>query len=127
MDKLLRLVDQVHVLTSLAGFEALLRGTPVVVWGCPFYAGWGLTDDRQPLMRPRRPLDLDSLTAATLVLYPSYVSRHSGHFCTPERAVDELQHWRDTEGPTSTTLPRQAWRMALRWGKRLRDSANPSN
>ncbi|TDM05698.1 MAG: beta-3-deoxy-D-manno-oct-2-ulosonic acid transferase [Ideonella sp. MAG2] len=123
MDKLLRQVDQVHVLTSLAGFEALLRGTPVVVWGCPFYAGWGLTDDRQPTARPRRPLDLDSLTAATLILYPSYVSRDSGYFCTPERAVDELQHWRDTDGPSTTTLTRQAWRMALRWGKRWRDSS----
>jgi capsular polysaccharide export protein len=86
-----------------------------------------LTNDRQPPVRPRRPLDLDSLTAATLVLYPSYVSRHSGYFCTPERAADELQHWRDTEGPTATTLPRQAWRMALRWGKRLRDGAKSSN
>ena len=127
MDKLLRQVDQVHVLTSLAGFEALLRGTPVVVWGCPFYAGWGLTDDRQAVMRPRRALDLDSLTAAVLVLYPSYVSRQSGYFCTPERAVEELQQWRDVEGAATATLPRQAWRLALRWGKRLRDGANSSN
>ncbi|MFZ2990844.1 capsular polysaccharide biosynthesis protein, partial [Ideonella sp.] len=62
MDTMLRAVDCVHVLTSLAGFEALLRGKPVVTWGQPFYAGWGLTDDRLPtLSRRRRRLDLDAL------------------------------------------------------------------
>jgi capsular polysaccharide export protein len=37
--------DVVHTMTSLAGFDALLRGKRVVVYGQPFYAGWGLTDD----------------------------------------------------------------------------------
>lgn len=44
----LRTVDHVYTITSLAGFEALIRGIPVTTAGCPFYAGWGLTDDRQP-------------------------------------------------------------------------------
>ena len=38
-------IDELHTLTSLAGFEALLRGRRVVVYGRPWYAGWGLTDD----------------------------------------------------------------------------------
>ena len=41
MGRLLDAVDEVHTLTSLAGFEALLRGKAVVTWGLPFYAGWG--------------------------------------------------------------------------------------
>ena len=45
-------VDEVHTLTSLAGFEALLRGRRVVAYGQPFYAGWGLTRDVAPM--PRR-------------------------------------------------------------------------
>ena len=45
MGKLLSDVDEVHVLTSLAGFEALLRGKAVTCYGQPFYAGWG-TDKR---------------------------------------------------------------------------------
>jgi capsular polysaccharide export protein len=32
-------VDEVHTLTSLAGFQALLRGKPVTCYGQPFYAG----------------------------------------------------------------------------------------
>src|SRR5262249_17758587 len=45
-------VDEVHTLSSLAGFEALLRDCPVTCYGQPFYAGWGLTRDRAPI--PRR-------------------------------------------------------------------------
>ena len=33
--------DEVHTLSSLSGFEALLRGKAVFTYGLPFYAGWG--------------------------------------------------------------------------------------
>jgi capsular polysaccharide export protein len=95
---LLKQVDEVHVLTSLAGFEALLRDRRVVTYGHPFYAGWGLTDDRVPLPRRRRRLTLDELVAGVLFLYPTYVSRTSGRFTTPERALDELLEWRQEAG-----------------------------
>src|SRR5207302_2033657 len=58
MGRLLEQVDEVHVLTSLAGFEALLRGKFVVCHGVPFYAGWGLTQDIEPVGRRRRHLTL---------------------------------------------------------------------
>uniref|UniRef100_UPI001BD1F9AF capsular polysaccharide export protein, LipB/KpsS family n=1 Tax=Arsukibacterium sp. TaxID=1977258 RepID=UPI001BD1F9AF len=69
-------VDEVHVLTSLAGFEALIRGLPVTCYGMPFYAGWGLTTDLHQCPRRGRPLTLQQLVAATLLLYPLYVCRH---------------------------------------------------
>ena len=121
MDAMLRAVDEVHVMTSLAGFEALLRGRDVVAWGCPFYAGWGLTDDRLSLARRTRRRSLDELVAAVLILYPTYVSRTSGHFTTPERAVEELRAWRDAGGPTRPSLARRAWRTVLGWAARLRE------
>jgi len=127
MDQLLREVDEVHVLTSLAGFEALLRGKPVVTWGQPFYAGWGLTQDCcvQPTRRGRL-LSLDELTAAVLILYPTYVSRRTGHFTTPENALDELLHWREQErkqgGPG---LGRRVTRLALQWAGALRRLFSP--
>ena len=43
MGDLLMTVDEVHVLTSLAGFEACSRHKPVICYGQPFYSGWGLT------------------------------------------------------------------------------------
>jgi capsular polysaccharide export protein len=111
----------VHVLTSLAGFEALLRNKPVVCWGCPFYAGWGLTADREPLPRRQRRLALDELVAGVLLLYPTYVSRVSGHFTTAERALDELQAWRAEASPASpVSAGRRAWRWTLRHAVALR-------
>jgi len=96
---LLDQVDEVHVLSSLAGFEALLRGLPVTTWGQPFFAGWGLTRDcglsSEVAARRNRRLTLDELVAATLILYPTYVSRKTRHFCTVERALQELLEWRD--------------------------------
>lgn len=94
IDTLLEQVDETHVLTSLAGFEALLRGKRVVVYGQPFYAGWGLTKDQYPVARRTRRLSLDDLVAGVLILYPSYVSRTTGRFTTPERALDELLAWK---------------------------------
>jgi len=124
MDALLRDVDEVHVLTSLAGFEALLRGTRVVTWGCPFYAGWGLTEDREKMARRTRRRSLDELVAATLIAYPTYVSRVSGAFTTPERALEELREWRDAGGPVRPSWARRALRRVLGWSRRMREKLN---
>ena len=48
---LIESVDEVWTITSTLGFEALLRGKPVICLGMPFYAGWGLTRDL--FRRPR--------------------------------------------------------------------------
>lgn len=68
--------DELHTMTSLAGFDALLRGKRVVTHGQPFYAGWGLTDDRAEggaaLARRNRRLTLDELVAGALLHYPLY-------------------------------------------------------
>lgn len=118
MHSLLTQVDAVHTLTSLTGFEALLRGCPVTTWGMPFYAGWGLTDDRAPADHParqrrRRTLRLDELVAATLILYPTYLSRHSGAYTTPEQALVELREWQRLGTPAATPLAR-LWRQCKR-------------
>jgi capsular polysaccharide export protein len=94
MAGMLREVDEVHTMTSLAGFEALLRGKRVVCHGQPFYAGWGLTDDRTQSPRRTRRLSLDMLVAGTLILYPTYVSRVTGQFTSPERVLLEIAEWR---------------------------------
>lgn len=82
--------DRVETMTSLTGFEALLRGKAVGVHGMPFYAGWGLTDDRLAIPRRSRRIDLDMLVAASLVLYPLYVHPLSGLPCRPEDLVAEI-------------------------------------
>jgi capsular polysaccharide export protein len=99
MGELLPVVDEVHVLTSLAGFEALLRNKKVTCYGQPFYAGWGLTQDFYPIHRRTRILTLNQLIAGVLLLYPRYVSRITGEFISPEQAVDDLDAWRETPLP----------------------------
>lgn len=46
-------VDEVHTISSQTGFEALLRGKTVVCYGLPFYAGWGLTVDKDINQSPK--------------------------------------------------------------------------
>ena len=83
--------DEVWTMTSLLGFEALLRGKPVTCLGAPFYAGWGLTRDlgRIPARRRARP-SLAALTHATLIAYPRYRDPVSGLPCPAEIIAERL-------------------------------------
>lgn len=108
MAHLLGLVDEVHTLTSLTGFEALLRGLTVVCYGQPFYAGWGLTQDVYPPKRRQRQLKLTELVAGTLVLYPTYISNTTHQFTSPERIITELQLQRQLGKPPGI------WRKVMR-------------
>jgi capsular polysaccharide export protein len=84
-------VDEIHTLTSLAGFEAMLRGLPVTTYGQPFYAGWGLTTDKAPASpRRSRRLHIDELVAGALVLYPSYIDPETMLRCEPEVLIERL-------------------------------------
>ncbi len=82
-------IDELHTLTSLAGFEALLRGRRVVVYGRPFYAGWGLTSDLAGVDRGRR-LTLEELVAGALILYPRYLDPVTRLPCKPELVIERL-------------------------------------
>lgn len=109
MQQLIGEVDQVHVMTSLAGFEALLRGKRVTAHGAPFYAGWGLTEDRCALPRRCRTLSLDMLVAAALILYPRYLLRDADTgFATPEEAIEHLLSWRQEPAARGQRLLRKA-------------------
>lgn len=91
MAPLLGQVDAVHVLTSLTGFEALLRGCEVTCHGVPFYAGWGLTRDLGSIPQRRgRTLTLNELVAGVLILYPRYLDPVSGLPCPPEVLIRRL-------------------------------------
>ena len=91
ISSLLDMVDAIHVLTSLAGFEALLRDKPVTTHGVPFYAGWGLTTDlgAVPSRRTRR-RTVAELIAAVLMAYPRYLDPVTLLPCPPDILVHRL-------------------------------------
>lgn len=101
---MLEQVARVHTISSLAGFEALLRGVPVTCHGAPFYAGWGLTEDLVPVPRRRRTLMLDELVAAALIIYPRYVCPRTGLAMTARQAAARIVA--DGTGPPRARLIR---------------------
>lgn len=91
--------DELHTLTSLAGFDALLRGKRVVTHGQPFYAGWGLTQDQAQggvaWARRQRRLSLDELVAGTLLRYPIYWDWDLKGYTTCMAVLRQLASTRD--------------------------------
>lgn len=92
-------------MTSLLGFEALLRGLKVTTTGAPFYAGWGLTTDkgRVPARRGRH-VNLESLAHAALIDYPRYFDPVSKLPCSPELALKRLSEGGFQHGPANRLL-----------------------
>jgi len=86
----LSVVDEVHTMTSLVGFEGLMRELKVVCYGIPFYSGWGLTQDFHTVERRTRKLSLNELVHATLIDYPMYMDWRTNTLTTPEVIVEQL-------------------------------------
>ena len=104
--------DEVHVLTSLTGFEALCQGKPVTTYGLPFYAGWGLTTDHCTSPRRGRCIDIEELVWAVLAGYPRYVNPQTRRPTTAMRTMAALVKQRGE---------RQGYQAASGWlGRRLR-------
>jgi capsular polysaccharide export protein len=117
MAPLIGAVDEVHTMTSLAGFEALLRGRRVVAYGRPFYAGWGLTDDRAPIPRRGRTLRLAELAAGVLLLYPRYIDPVTGLPCAAEVLLDRMADPALWHAGPLVRLRRLQGRTVLTWRK----------
>ncbi len=92
---LLDQVDHVSTITSLTGFEALLRSKSVTCFGAPFYAGWGLTDDRGTIPERRQTkVSLQGLIHASLVDYPQYWDPVTGAPCAIETVLERFAQGR---------------------------------
>jgi len=87
--------DELHTMTSLSGFEALLREKKVVTYGAPFYAGWGLTEDYREVDRRSRRRTLDEMVYLVLVMYPRYVDIASGEFVSAEQMITAIQRQKE--------------------------------
>jgi capsular polysaccharide export protein len=86
----LPMCSEVHTMTSLSGFEALLRGKKVFTYGMPFYAGWGLTTDAMNNARRKVSRNIDELVFLCMHKYPHYVDLKSGEFVSIETIIGSL-------------------------------------
>ncbi|MBF9061312.1 capsular polysaccharide biosynthesis protein [Rhodobacterales bacterium HKCCSP123] len=82
----------VYTVTSLLGFEAIFAGHRPVTLGVPFYAGWGLTDDRRPMpARRQRRLSRAQLAATCLILHPTWYDPCRDRLCELEDVIGMLE------------------------------------
>jgi len=103
----LETIDHVYTMTSLSGFEALLRDIKVTTIGAPFYSGWGLTDDRQPTDRRQRKLSLEALFAISYIVYPSYFDAYTGASIEIEDTIAEIIRLKKVKNVESYSVPLQ--------------------
>ena len=87
---LLKYFSKVYTKTSQMGFEALLLGKECVCFGMPFYAGWGITDDRVTCERRQRTLGSDEIFAAAYMLYTHYSSPYGNRPSNIIETIEEL-------------------------------------
>ncbi len=100
MPDCLQAIDEVHTISSFAGFEGLLYNKKVVCYGLPFYAGWGLTVDKNKEIAPisnylirrqrEQALTLEQLIYCTLIKYPLYHLPNGYGLAQVEQVIDYL-------------------------------------
>jgi capsular polysaccharide export protein len=88
-------VDKVYVCSTQFGFEALMCGKEVHVFGMPFYAGWGLTKDRQTCERRTNIRSLEEIFYIAYIMYSYYVNPEKKCRCEIEEAMDYLLNLRE--------------------------------
>lgn len=92
-----------YVVSSGMGFEALLRGLRVHCFGVPFYAGWGITQDRVSCDRRSRSRSVEEVFYASYLVHSRYVHPVRGELCDLEELVPALAKLRD--GASSNAQP----------------------
>ena len=92
INKLLEFSSAVCVVTSQVGFEALIYGKEVHVFGKPFYSGLGLTIDHEISHKPKeiRDVSLEKLVYSTLVKYQICVDPRTHKKCKLEDILEYI-------------------------------------
>ncbi len=88
-------VDEVYVVSSHLGFEALLAGKKVHCYGAPFYAGWGLTDDEIPVPGRTRKRRLEDIFHFAYIASSRYFHPELDRVVEVEELIDYVREQRD--------------------------------
>jgi len=86
---------EVHTISSLSGFENLLRGNKTVCYGNPFYSGWGLTEDlympEYIKNRRHKKVSILELLYNVYIKYPMYFDIHTNKLTDVFKTIDIIQ------------------------------------
>ena len=99
---LIKQMDEVYVMTSGAGLEALMAGKKVTCFGVPFYAGWGLTTDMQPFANPRTSRTLEEIVSAVFLRQTLWFDPVTHTECEVEQCLDRVLQLRPHTAPVRT-------------------------
>ena len=103
----------VYTVSSQLGFEAIFAGHKPRVFGQPFYSGWGLTNDENPVARRERKLTRAQLFAAAMILYPKWFDPNRDQLCDLENALHahaaHTREWRE-DGSGYVAIGMRAWK-----------------
>lgn len=118
--ELLEGASAVYAVSSNLGFDAIMAGHRPKIFGQPFYAGWGLTDDSTPIPRRGRKLSRAQLFAGAMILAPAWYDPCRDRLCTFEEALDgfeaRLRPWReDRMGYIALGMDRREYRALNRF------------
>lgn len=91
---LIKQCDRVYVCTSQFGFEALMCGKDVQIFGKPFYAGYGVGNCRQNTQRLRQ-RSIEEIFYLAYIKYTHYINPFTNQRCEIEEAMDCLLKLRD--------------------------------
>nr|WP_275980306.1 hypothetical protein [Halalkalibacter alkaliphilus] len=74
ISEFISVVDKVYTKDSPNALVALVADKTVITFGSPFYAGWGLTEDRKKIENRSRTLSIKELVGVSLIKYPLYIN-----------------------------------------------------
>lgn len=90
--RLVEAAGAVYAVSSQLGYEALLAGKRPRLFGRPFYAGWNLSDDEQPMPADRRGrARREDLFAASHLLAPAWYDPCLDRLTDFDGALDQMQ------------------------------------
>ncbi|TQR34732.1 capsule biosynthesis protein [Campylobacter sp. MIT 99-7217] len=112
---LLSYFEKVYTKTSGMGFEALIMGVKCVCYGLPFYAGWGLSEDKLTCQRRTRKLSLEELFAGAYILYPRYFNPYLKQNSNIIDTIKTLAKYKKIEQANSHRLFFLGFSLWKRW------------
>ena len=92
------IAEKVYVCTSQFGFEAMMSGKEVHIWGSPFYAGWGLGVQRSSspaIDRRKKKHTIEEIFVTSYLNFSRYINPLTYEICELEELLKSIVFLRE--------------------------------